>query len=87
MQDILLKILDREQETDQAVWELLRTLPGYRRAQQELEKATQAIQSQVGFQACEAWESAWLACTAYEIRAYYAVGLGLRRELVRALAL
>ena len=31
---------DREQETDQAVWELLRTLPGYRRAQQELEKAT-----------------------------------------------
>lgn len=87
MQDLLKNILRQETETAQAAWELLKTLPNYRQAQQELEKATEAIRAQVDFPSYEAWESAWLACCSYELRTYFALGLGLRREFIRELML
>lgn len=87
MGDLLQNILRQETETVQAAWELLNTLPDYMDARQELEKASEAIRAQVGFQAYDAWENAWLACCACELRTYFALGLGLRRELIRALML
>lgn len=87
MQDLLKNILRQETETAQAAWELLKTLPNYRQAQQELEKATEAIRAQVDFPSYEAWENAWLACCSYELRTYFALGLGLRREFIRELML
>lgn len=87
MQDLLKNILRQETETAQAAWELLKTLPDYNAARQELEKATEAIRAQVGFPAYDAWESAWLACCSYELRIYFALGLGLRREFIRELML
>ena len=83
MGDLLKNILRQETETAQAAWELLKTLPDYNAARQELEKATEAIRAQVGFPAYDAWESAWLACCSYELRTYFALGLGLRREFIR----
>ena len=87
MQDLLKNILRKETETAQAAWELLKTLPDYRQAQQELEKATETIRAQVDFPTYNAWESAWLACCSYELRTYFALGLGLRREFIRELML
>lgn len=87
MRDILLNMLRKEQETAQAAWELLKTLPDYNEARQELEKITEVIRAQVGFQSYEAWERAWLACCSYELRTYFALGLGLRREFMRELML
>ena len=87
MGDLLQNILRQETETDQAAWELLKTLPDYNEARQKLEKAAEVIRAQVGFQTYDAWESAWLACCSCELRTYFALGLGLRRELIRELML
>ena len=87
MEDLLKNILRQETETAQAAWDLLRTLPDYNKARQELEKAAETIRTQVDFPSYEAWESAWLACCSYELRTYFALGLGLRREFIRELML
>lgn len=87
MQDLLKSILRQETETAQAAWALLKTLPDYNEARQELEKATEAIRARVDFSVYDAWESAWLACCSYELQTYFALGLGLRREFIRELML
>ena len=87
MEDLLKTILRQETETARAVWDLLRTLPGYNEVRQDLEKAAETIRAQVDFPSYEAWESAWLACCSYELRTYFALGLGLRREFIRELML
>ena len=87
MQDLLKNILRQETETAQAAWELLKTLPDYKESRQQLEQASEVIRAQVGFSAYDAWESAWLECSAWEVRVYFALGLGLRGELIRGLML
>ena len=76
MGDLLKNILRQETETAQAAWELLKTLPDYNEAQQELERATEVIRAQVDFPTYEAWESAWLACCSYELRNLLCPGAG-----------
>lgn len=85
MQDLLKNILRQETETAQAAWELLKTLPDYNKARQELEKATETIRAQVDFPTYNAWENAWLACCSYELRTYFAQGVGLCRKFIREL--
>lgn len=87
MGDMLSNILRQETETAQAAWELLKTLPDYKESRQQLEQASEFIRAQVGFSAYDAWESAWLECSAWEVRVYFALGLGLRGELIRGLML
>ena len=87
MEDLLKNILRQETETARAAWDLLRTLPDYNEVRQNLEKAAETIRAQVDFPSYEAWESAWLACCSYELRTYFALGLGLRREFIRELML
>ena len=87
MRDILMEMLGCEQELDRAAQEILDTMPQFREARQALEQTAREMVDEVGFARFDAWESRYLHYTAYELRVYYALGLGLRRELVRALAL
>ena len=85
MQDVVLDLLCRSPEVLESISKFLPTIPAYQAAQQDF-YAT-AEREKVGAELFNRLEDQFLTYTNYEVRAYYAFGLGLREELIRALVL
>ena len=62
-----------------------RTVPGYQTAEADFASQADQISRLVGPECYFPFEAAMNAQLAYEARAYYLFGLGLRRELLSAL--
>lgn len=87
MQDLLAGLLWRNVEIDEAAERLKRTLPGFAEAERELEDLAGQLQAIAGYDLYDQYASRLARCIGYEAQAYYALGLGLRGELVRGLEL
>lgn len=87
MQDMLTEMLWTNTEIPDQAARLCETLPGFGAAQQEYDEALQKIQDLVGYQLCDQFCQRLFRYTSYEVRAYYALGLGLREALLRELGM
>lgn len=83
MQDILLKSLWYNTELSHKACELSRTMPGYQEAAQAYEAIAKQVEDILGFELYDQYTSALMHFLDYDTFAWYALGLGLRKELVR----
>lgn len=83
MQDILLKSLWYNSELSHKVCELSRAMPGYQEAAQAHEALAKQVKDILGFELYDQYTSALMRFSNYETYAWYALGLGLREELVK----
>ena len=63
-----------------------RTIPGYREAEADFARQADQVSRLLGPELYLPFEEAMNAQLAYEARAHYLFGLGLRREVLEALA-
>lgn len=87
MQDLLPKLLWKNFEIMEAADRLCRTMPGYREAQRVYEDLAEQVRQAAGDELYDQYFSQLIQYSDYEVYAYYALGLGLREELVQALGL
>lgn len=87
MQDLFSELLWDNDQLPEAAARLCESLPGFEQVQRDYEEAARQIQELVGFHRFDQFQQLILRYTGYEVRAYYALGLGLRESLVRALEL
>ncbi len=87
MQDLLIRILYDSPEISGKVCELGRAMPGYEEAAQAVEAVEKEAVAILGLAFYDRLYSALGTLFNYESRAYFAVGLGLREELIRSLEL
>lgn len=87
MQDLLIRLLWNDSEISSKVYELSHAMPGYQEAVQVYEAVDQEVKAILGFPLYDRYSSALDQLHSYENRAYYALGLGLREQLIRALGL
>ena len=87
MQDLLSELLWRSEEIDEAADRLCRSLPGFAQAEQEFDDLAKQVSAIVGYDLYDRYFSQLMRYSAYELRAYYALGLGLRKELAQVLGL
>ena len=87
MQDVVLDLLCRSPEVLESISKFLPTIPAYQAAQQDFYATSEQVREKVGAELFNRLEDQFLTYTNYEVRAYYAFGLGLREELIRALVL
>lgn len=83
MQDILLKSLWYNTELSHKVSELSRAMPGYQEVSQTYEAIAKQVGDILGFELYDQYLSAQTRFSNYEVYAWYALGLGLRKELVQ----
>jgi len=87
MQDLLSELLWRSEEIDEAADRLCRSLPGFAQAEQEFDDLAKQVSAIVGYDLYDRYFSQLMRYSAYELQAYYALGLGLRKELAQGLGL
>lgn len=87
MKDLLTKLLWRNPEIDEAASRLKKELPGFSEAEREFEALAEEIRAIAGYALYDRYVSRLMRYSDYEVRAYYALGLGLRGEMVQALDL
>lgn len=87
MQDALLDLLWQKRDVLESISKFLRTIPAYQQAQRDFYAAAEQLRAQVSPELYDRLEDQFLTYTNYEVMAYYAFGLGLREELIRALCL
>lgn len=63
-----------------------KTLPEFREAEREYRAAEQELENQLGYQAFNRFDEVQSRYMARLVQAYYLFGLGLRQELLSALA-
>ncbi len=85
MQDLLLQLLGPSDELSHKVYELSHAMPGYQEADQTYNALAQQVRTILGSRLHDQYEAALVELCSYEARAYYAIGLGLRRELAASL--
>lgn len=85
MQDLLLHLLQENDEISHKVHELVHEAPGYQKTLQEYNAVARQVRAVLGYDLFDAYETALHCCSCYENTAYYALGLGLREELVKQL--
>ncbi len=85
MQDLLAELLWNNEEISEQADRLCESLPGFADARREYEETARKVQDIVGFPLFDQLQQQFLRCTYYEVRAYYALGLGLRKTIFRAL--
>ena len=68
------------------VWAYCETLPEFREAEREYQAAEQELENQLGYQAFNRFDEVQSRYMARLVQAYYLFGLGLRQELLSALA-
>lgn len=83
MQDLLLHLLQENDAISRKVHELAHRSPSYQKALQEYNAVARQVQDVLGYDLLDAYEAAFNRCSCYESAAYYALGLGLREELVK----
>ena len=87
MQDALLDLLWKSPEVLESISQFLRTIPAYQQAQRDFYATAEQLREKVGQELYNRLEDQFLTYTNYEVMAYYAFGLGLRKELIRAICL
>ncbi len=87
MQDLLIRLLWNDSEISAKVFELSHTMPGYQEESQTYDAVAQEVKAILGFSLYDRYLSSLMRLCGYENRAYYALGLGLREQLIRALGL
>ena len=85
MNMILYKLFQDNPGLAGEVAKFCRTVPGYQTAEADFASQADQISRLVGPECYLPFEAAMNAQLAYEARAYYLFGLGLRRELLSAL--
>lgn len=63
-----------------------KTLPEYREAEQEYRAAERELEAQLGYEVLNRFDEAQSRYLARLVQAYYLFGLGLRQEVLSALA-
>ena len=86
MQDILSNLWCSD-NIHQAAYQLREALPGFAEAQRDYDALAEQIQAAAGYDLYDRYFSQLMRYSAYELRAYYAWGLGLRKELAQVLGL
>lgn len=87
MQELFAELFWENTEITEKAARLCESLPGFDAAQQEYEETAAKVRELVGYQLFDRLQQQSLRCTGYEVRAYYALGLGLREQVVRWLEL
>jgi len=87
MQDLIAKLLWDNEELHKAAAQLCEGQPGYLEAQRQYDKTAKKVQALIGFELYEQFCSQSNCCNSYEVRAYYSLGLGLRKDVAQALEL
>lgn len=85
MQDLLAELLWRNVEIDEAADRLRKTLPGSSEAERAYDDLSEQIREIAGPELYDRYFTQLMRHTGYEVRAYYALGLGLRGEMVQNL--
>lgn len=85
MQDLLIGLLWKNVELDEAADCLRKSLPGFSEAEQAYDALAEQIRAAAGSELYDEYFTRLLRYSEYEVQSYYALGLGLRREMVRAL--
>lgn len=84
MQDLLAELLWHNVEIDEAADRLRKSLPGFAEAERDYDALEEQVRAALGFDLYSRYSAQLMRYSNYEVRAYYALGLGLREELVRA---
>lgn len=87
MQELFAELFWENEEISHAVACLCEKVPGYRSAQAEYDRLVSQVREIVGFELCNQLLERLTEYSRYEEYAYYAVGLGLREQVVRSLGL
>ena len=87
MQNLITELLWRNTEVDEAADRLRKTLPGYEQVQGEYEALAEQIRAAVGYELYDRYFTHLSRYVNYDVLSYYALGLGLREELVQAMGL
>lgn len=87
MQELFTELFWESEEIPEKAARLCGALPGFDAAQRDYVEITKRIQSLVGYPLYDQFEQRFLRYTGYEVRAYYALGLGLREQVVQSLGL
>ena len=83
MQDLLARLFWRDAEIHREVAEYLEQFPGFAQARRAYEAVAKRVEETVGFDLYDEFQTQLLNYSDYEVCAYYAFGLGLRREIIR----
>ena len=87
MQDLLDKLLWENPEIYDMAERLREAMPGFAEARRDYEALAGQIRAAVGYDLYDRYFSQLMRYSDYEVQAYYALGLGLRREISRKLGL
>ena len=87
MQDLLVELLWRNTEVDEAADRLRKSLPGFSEAERDFEVLEEQVRAIAGYDLYDRYAVRLAQYNDFQIRAYYALGLGLREELARRLRL
>lgn len=85
MQELLSNLLCDAPNISEAVCRFCDAIPEYAAAKRDYQAVAGRVAEVVGFDLYDEFQTRLLAYSDYEIRAYYAFGLGLRQELLRQL--
>ena len=85
MQDLLVELLWRNAEIDEAADHLCQSLPGFSAAKQAYDELSEQLRAAAGHDLYDRYFSQLIRYTGYEVQAYYSLGLGLREDVLQAL--
>lgn len=85
MQDLLVGLLWRNAEIDEAADHLCQSLPGFSAAKQAYDDLSEQLRAAAGHDLYDRYFSQLIRYTGYEVQAYYSLGLGLREDVLQAL--
>lgn len=85
MQELFAELFWRSEEVSHAVACLCKDLPGYHSAKEECNKIESQVRELIGYELYNQLLDRLTEYNRYEEYAYYAVGLGLRETIFRAL--
>lgn len=85
MNPILYTLFEDNPELPREAAKFCRTVPGYQQAEADFCRLAEEVRRLLGTDFYLAFEQAMNAHRAYEVRAHYLFGLGLRREVLDAL--
>ena len=85
MQELFAELFWENIEIPEKAARLCESLPGFEAARREYDETAAKAQAILGYQLFDQLEQQLRRYTGYEVRAYYALGLGLRETVLQAL--
>ena len=85
MQDMIIEMLWKNEDIPEQAARLCQTLPGFFEVRQGYDDLSKQLREVAGRDLYDKYFTQLLRYTDYEVRAYYALGLGLREAITKAL--